>query len=72
MQLIFKRARMEGFIPFLDDWDRRGEANAALLQWHSEGKLKYRVHVIEGLENAPTALNMLFSGSNQGKLVIKI
>ena len=72
MQLIIKRARMEGFLPLLDDWDRRGEANAALSKWHSEGKLKYRVHVIDGLENAPTALNMLFDGSNRGKLIIKI
>lgn len=39
---------------------------------HQEGKIKYRVHVVQGLQNAPAALNMLFDGSNQGKLVVSI
>jgi NADPH-dependent curcumin reductase CurA len=34
--------------------------------------LKYRTHVIEGLEQAPTALNMLFDGANRGKLIVKL
>jgi NADPH-dependent curcumin reductase CurA len=37
-----------------------------------QGKLKYRVEVVEGLRNAPTALGKLFDGSNQGKLIIKV
>jgi NADPH-dependent curcumin reductase CurA len=37
-----------------------------------EGRLKYRVDVVEGLQNAPRAVNKLFYGSNQGKLIIKI
>jgi NADPH-dependent curcumin reductase CurA len=32
----------------------------------------YSVHVIEGLKNAPAAMNMLFDGHNHGKLIIKI
>jgi NADPH-dependent curcumin reductase len=27
---------------------------------------------VDGLENAPTAVNMLFDGSNQGKLIVRI
>jgi NADPH-dependent curcumin reductase CurA len=70
-QIIIKRARMEGFL-VLDYWNRAGEAIEALARLHQAGRLKYRVHVVEGLENAPTAMNMLFDGSNQGKLVVRI
>ena len=71
MQLVIKRARMEGFL-VLDYWDRGGEAIEALAKWHQEGRLKYRVHEIEGLKSAPAAMNMLFDGSNRGKLIVKI
>ena len=71
MQLVIKRARMEGFL-VLDYWNRAGEAIEALAKWHQEGRVKYRVHVIEGLKNAPAAMNMLFDGSNRGKLIVKI
>ena len=71
MQLVMKRARMEGFL-VLDYWDRAAEAIEALAKWHQEGRLKYRVHEIEGLKNAPAAMNMLFEGSNRGKLIVKI
>jgi NADPH-dependent curcumin reductase CurA len=30
------------------------------------------VDVVDGLKEAPRALNKLFDGSNQGKLIIKI
>jgi len=43
-----------------------------LSQWYAQGKLRYRGEVVEGLENAPRALNKLFDGSNQGKLVVKL
>ena len=56
----------------LDYWDRAAEAIEALAKWHQEGRLKYRVHEIEGLKSAPAAMNMLFEGSNRGKLIVKI
>ena len=71
MQLVMKRARMEGFL-VLDYWARAAEAIEALATWHAEGKLKYRVHEIEGLKNAPVALNMLFDGRNSGKLIVRV
>jgi len=69
--LISKRARMEGFL-VLDYLDRAGEAMLLLGQWHAEGRLKYRVDVVDGLAQAPKALNRLFDGSNTGKLIIRI
>lgn len=71
LQLVIKRARMEGFL-VLDYWDRAAEAIGTLAKWHEEDRLKYRVHQIDGLENAPAAMNQLFDGSHHGKLLIKI
>jgi NADPH-dependent curcumin reductase CurA len=69
--LIIKRARIEGFL-VLDYLDRAMEAVAELGKWYSEGKLKYRLDVVDGLEKAPAAVNKLFDGSNKGKLIVKI
>jgi hypothetical protein len=70
-QIIVKRARLEGFI-VLDHWHRASEAFDTLWKLHQAGRMKYRVHVVEGLEHAPPAMNMLFDGRNQGKLVVRI
>jgi NADPH-dependent curcumin reductase CurA len=69
--LLSKRVRLEGFI-ILDYWDRFPEATAQLAQWVSEGKLRHRDTVVEGLEKAPEAINMLFEGDNVGKLLVKV
>ena len=69
--LIMKRARMEGFL-VSDYMNRADEAMQDLAKWYMQGKLKYKVDVVEGLENAPGALRKLFDGSNTGKLVVKV
>ena len=43
-----------------------------IVQWLKEGKLKYRIDVVDGLRYAPAALNRLFDGTNQGKLLVKV
>jgi NADPH-dependent curcumin reductase CurA len=69
--ILIQRARVEGFI-VLDHMDRAPEVMAELGQWLMEGKIKYRVEVIEGLEAAPRTVNKLFDGSHKGKLIIKV
>jgi len=69
--LIIKRVRMEGFI-CTDYLDRAQEAFTEIIGWFLAGKLKYRVDVVQGLENAPRALRKLFDGSNTGKLIIQV
>jgi len=55
------------------EWMEEFDASTKQLgEWIKEGKLKYRETVVEGLENAPTAFKMLFTGENFGKLVIKV
>jgi NADPH-dependent curcumin reductase CurA len=71
MNLLLKRGRMEGFVVG-DYLSRAGEAVKALAGWVAEGKLKDRVDVVEGLENAPRALRRLFLGENTGKQLLKI
>jgi NADPH-dependent curcumin reductase len=68
--ILTRRARLQGFI-VTDYLHRAPEALAELTRWYQEGKLKYRVDVVEGLKNAPSAVNKLFEGTNQGKLIIK-
>jgi NADPH-dependent curcumin reductase CurA len=69
--LITKRARMEGFL-ILDYLDRFPEAQMEMFGWVAEGQVRHAEHVVEGLENAPDALNLLFTGGNTGKVVVAV
>jgi NADPH-dependent curcumin reductase CurA len=69
--LIIKRGRMEGFL-ILDYFDRLGEAQAEMAGWLAGGKIKSSEHVVDGLENAPEALNLLFTGGNTGKVIVQV
>ena len=71
INILTRRAKMEGFI-VIDYLPRAQEAIPELIKWYMEGKLKYRVDVVEGLKEAPRSMNKLFDGSNQGKLIIKL
>jgi hypothetical protein len=70
--LIARRARMEGFIFFQDFGDRVVEAQTALATMVLEGTLVHKEHLVHGLENAPDALNLLFSGGNHGKTLVVV
>jgi len=69
--LITRRGRMEGFI-ILDYQSRFPEAQVELATWVAEGRIKHREHLIEGLPQAPDALNLLFTGGNTGKVVVRL
>jgi NADPH-dependent curcumin reductase CurA len=69
--LIIKRGRMEGFL-ILDYFDRMPEAQQVVAGWLREGKIKSSEHIVEGLENAPDALNLLFTGGNTGKVIVQL
>jgi NADPH-dependent curcumin reductase CurA len=69
--VLTQRLRMQGLIVF--DWASRvPEAIAQLGQWHKQGKLKLREDVREGgIDAYPDVLNLLYTGGNFGKLVLK-
>ena len=68
--LVFRRARMEGFI-VLDYAARFPEATAEMRAWIAEGRLKQQATVIDGFEELPRALIRLFEGVNTGKLMVR-
>jgi NADPH-dependent curcumin reductase CurA len=69
--LVVQRGRMEGFI-VLDYGSRFAEAIGALADWVQAGKLKYKVDVQHGLDNAPATLRRLFEGRNEGKQLLRV
>ena len=69
--LIYRRARMEGFI-VLDYAARFPEAIQALSGHLASGELKHRETVFEGFEQLPAALINLFSGGNIGKQLVAV
>ena len=69
--LLIKRINLKGFIVF-DYVKRYMEAYQDLSNWMREGKIKYKNHIIPGIENAESAIKKLFNGENQGKLIIEV
>lgn len=70
--VLTQRLTMRGLIVF--DWaDRIDEAIRELGAWHAAGKLKIREDVrTGGIDAYPDVLNLLYTGGNFGKLVLKI
>ena len=66
-----RASRMEGFLVF-DYLDRFAEGQMKLVGWVADGRLAWRDTIVDGLERAPEALNMLFPASNTGKLLVKV
>ncbi len=70
--VLTRRLRMQGLIVF--DWaSRNAEATTELARWYKEGKLELREDVRGGGVDAyPDVLNLLYTGGNRGKLVLKV
>ena len=69
--ILTRRIEMQGFI-ISDHTDRVGDFVADMSNWLMSGQVKYREHMVEGLENAPEAFLGLFRGANFGKLVVNV
>jgi NADPH-dependent curcumin reductase CurA len=70
-RVLMHRLTIRGFI-ITDFLPRAGEAMAELIPWVMEGKLKWKVHVDQGLEGAMDSLQRLFTGAHDGKLLIQV
>ncbi|BDN82724.1 NADP-dependent oxidoreductase [Mycobacterium pseudoshottsii JCM 15466] len=68
--LLVQRATLQGFI-ILDHLGRAAEATAEIAGLIAQGKLTPLETVVTGFEQLPTAINMLFDGTNVGKLVVR-
>ncbi|MES2128797.1 MAG: NADP-dependent oxidoreductase [Pseudomonadota bacterium] len=71
LQLLVKRATMKG-IMVADYYPRAMEAIVAMGGWIAAGKLKTREDVVQGLETFPETFGRLFTGANNGKLVLQV
>lgn len=71
LALLVNRARMEGIVVF-DYAERYHIGVAAMAKWMKEGSFTSREELVDGFENFPEALLMLFEGKNLGKLVLKV
>lgn len=69
--LVYRRARMEGFI-VLDYAARFPEALAGLTKHLESGELRHRETILRGFEQLPQALIGLFSGDNIGKQLVAV
>lgn len=71
IRVIKKRLRIEGFT-MPDHLHETPQLLQTLTPYVLEGKVKYRAHVLDGLEAGITGLNLFFTGGNTGKLMVKL
>lgn len=68
---IGKRLTLQGFI-VSDHSDQRDEYLNQAAGWLTEGSLRHHETVVPGIENAPRAFIDMLSGSNTGKMVVRV
>jgi NADPH-dependent curcumin reductase CurA len=70
MNIIKKRLTIQGFT-MPDHFAEAPELLNKLTPHVMQGHVKYRAHVLDGIESAMTGLNLFFTGENKGKLIVK-
>jgi NADPH-dependent curcumin reductase CurA len=70
-RLITQQASLIGFL-VRDYVPRFAQGGAQMAQWLAQGKLVFDEDIQVGLENALPSFLRLFSGANEGKLILKI
>lgn len=70
-RMITHRLRVQGFL-VMDYSPRAKEMVAGLGPMLADGRVKWKVHVDDGLEGAVDSLNRLFTGSHDGKLLVRV
>ena len=70
--ILTQRLKIQGMV--VSDWkDRFAESRDALVGWYQEGKLVLREDIRNGgLDAFPETLNLLYTGGNNGKLLLKV
>jgi NADPH-dependent curcumin reductase CurA len=69
--VLTKRLTIRGFI-VSDFAARQPDFQRDMSAWVREGKVKYKEHVTEGLDNAPAAFMGLLKGANFGKQLVRV
>ncbi|KAA1470194.1 alcohol dehydrogenase [Dentipellis sp. KUC8613] len=71
LEIVTQRLTVQGFI-VVDHVSKFEEASKRIASWLADGSIKRKYHVVEGLEHAAEAINLLFSGRNTGKVILAI
>lgn len=71
MRIIKKRLSIQGFT-MPDHMHKAQELQATLAPYVQNGQVKYRAHVLEGLESAMNGLALFLTGENKGKLMVRL
>ena len=69
--MIYNRVTMKGFVVY-EFFGIRDQFQADMRGWLSDGKLKYRETILDGIKAAPSALSGLFTGDNTGKMLVRL
>lgn len=71
--ILRMKVKVQGFIIF-DSFpiSTYGDFRRDMTAWIAEGKIHYKEQVVQGLENAPEALNDVLLGRSFGKVVVKV
>jgi len=71
--ILRMKVKVQGFIIFDSFGPEIYQAFVSdMTTWLNEGKVQYKEQIVDGLENAPTALYDLLEGRSFGKMVVKI
>jgi NADPH-dependent curcumin reductase CurA len=70
-RIITHRLTLQGFL-VLDYAPRAREMAAGMGPMVADGRIKWKVHVDDGLEGAIGSLNRLFTGDHDGKLLVRV
>ncbi|MEM9606305.1 MAG: NADP-dependent oxidoreductase [Actinomycetota bacterium] len=71
LRLAERQSVMEGFAYFHFP-ESVEPAQRELAQWMADGRIRLNETVLEGIERFPEALEVMFSGGNTGKLLVKM
>lgn len=71
IMVIPKRLTITGFI-VTDHYDMMSDFVRDMGQWMQEGKMAWQETVNDGIQSAPQAFLNLFSGANNGKMLVKL
>lgn len=69
--LLIREAKMQGFL--ISSYMHRAQEAATYLGTHiNSGEIVFREHMEEGFDRAPQTLKLLYTGKNNGKLLLKL
>ena len=70
--ILRQRLTVKGFIIFEEHGDHFPQFLQTMGKWVTEGKVKTKEHMVDGLANAPLGFVDMLEGNNFGKTVVKV